>query len=68
MTCNEETFKKAIAQLFLPYNAIILKTEKLNRYGESLPGSLWKKRVFRFSVFQFFRKYSGIVPEPKLKN
>ena len=45
------------------------KTEKLNPYGESLPGSLWKKQFFSFSVFQFFsfRNYFGIFPE-KLKN
>ena len=43
------------------------KTEKLN--GESLPGSLWKKQFFSFSVFQFpelFRNISGEIE--KLKN
>ena len=45
------------------------KTEKLNPYGESLPGSLWKKQFFSFSVFQFpelFRNISGEIE--KLKN
>ena len=39
------------------------KTEKLNPYGESLPGSLWKIHFFCFSVFQFLRKYSEMSPE-----
>ena len=47
------------------------KTEKLNPYGESLPGSLWKIQFFSFSVFQFFsfsvfqflRKYSEMSAE-----
>ena len=43
------------------------KTEKLFFYGESLPGSLWKKNSF--SVFQFcLRNSSGTFPETKLKN
>ena len=38
-------------------------------YGESLPGSLWKKQFFSFLVFQFcLRNSSGTFPETKLKN
>ena len=45
------------------------KTEKLFFNGESLPGSLWKKQFFSFSVFQFcLRNSSGTFPETKLKN
>ena len=45
------------------------KTEKLFFYGESLPGSLWKKQFFSFLVFQFcLRNSSGTFPETKLKN
>ena len=48
------------------------KTEKLKNvffYGESLPGSLWKKQFFSFSVLltEVFRNISGDKTK-KLKN
>ena len=45
------------------------KTEKLFFYGESLPGCLWKKQFFSFSVLltELFRNISGDKTE-KLKN
>ena len=43
---------------------IVPETEKLNPYGESLPGSLWKKQFFSFSVLvpEVFRNSSGTFP------
>ena len=45
------------------------KTEKLFFYGESLPGCLWKKQFFSFSVLltELFRNISGDKTK-KLKN
>ena len=45
------------------------KTEKLFFYGESLPGCLWKKQFFSFSVLltELFRNISGDKIK-KLKN
>ena len=64
--CNEETLKKHLYSCSCPIWCN--KTEKLkNRiHMENLFLDLSGKNSF--SVFQFFRKYSGIVPEPKLKN
>ena len=44
------------------------KTEKLFFYGESLPGSLWKKQFFSFLVFQFCLRNSSGDKTKKLKN
>ena len=62
MTCREETLKIQLTKL---KNR---KTEKLNPYGESLPGSLWKIQFFSFSVsLQIFRN-SSVSKTEKQKN
>ena len=50
----------SVLQFFLAIfrNSSRTKTEKLNPYGESLPGYLWKK-----TVFQCFSFGSGTIPE-----
>ena len=62
MTCKEETLKIQLSSSSCPILPQNWKTEKLKNWIHMENLFLDLSGKFSFSVFQFLRKYSGIVP------